>query len=228
MQPQEGQRIKAPFLPHEVKVVKFEPRAGYTLLQDRHQTFCSLTVTDDQLVAVEVMSQDRVVLTENAEDFFFFIEANRIRLVYQFDLHLAISVSQVDPLPHQIEAVYHYALQSPRLRFLIADNPSTGKTIMVGLILKELQCRRLARRILIVAPRHLKYQWQREMKDKFQTSLVVVDRVRMDSTWGENAREEAGRRITSLDFVKQDEIRSTLAGTRWDLVIVDEAHKMAV
>ena len=168
-----------------------------------------------------------MALSDNAEDFFFFIEASRIRLAYQFDPHLAISVSQVDPLPHQIEAVYHYALQSPRLRFLIADDPGAGKTIMAGLILKELQYRHLVRRVLIVAPGHLKYQWQREMKERFQTSFVTVDRPFMNATWGENVWQEHDRCITSIDFIKQDEIRTTLAGTTWDLVIVDEAHKMA-
>ena len=158
---------------------------------------------------------------------FLALEARRYRFASLYDPLMAMNTSKVDPLPHQIEAVYGYVLRQPRIRFLIADDPGAGKTIMAGLIFKELQYRRLARRVLIVAPGHLKYQWQREMKERFQTSFVIVDRARFHSSWGENVWEETDRCITSIDFVKQDDVRSTLASTTWDLVIVDEAHKMS-
>ncbi len=231
MQPQPGQRITAPFLPAPAEVKKFQPRAGYYLLEvvldDGHHTYQPLRITDEQLAQIQVLERSPIALTEDAEDFFFLIEAHRIRLAYQFDPQLAVSISQVDPLPHQIEAVYRYVLESPRIRFLIADDPGAGKTIMAGLILKELQYRRLARRVLIVAPGHLKYQWQREMKERFGTSFAIVDRARMESAWGENVWEERDHCITSIDFIKQDAVRATLRGVRWDLVIVDEAHKMS-
>ena len=227
----QGQIISAPFLPTSAEVKRFEPRAGYYLLevvlQDDSHTYKPLRLTEEQLRKIQVLDKDLVALTGNAEDFFFLIEANRIRLAYQFDPQLAVSVSQVDPLPHQIEAVYHYVLNSPRIRFLIADDPGAGKTIMAGLVLKELQYRRLVRRVLIVAPGHLKYQWQREMKERFQTSFAIVDRSRMESAWGENVWEERNHLITSVDFAKQDDVRNTLRGTKWDLIIVDEAHKMS-
>ncbi len=231
MELQVGQLITAPFLPTPAEVKKFEPRSGYFLLEvvldDGHHTYKPLRITDDQLARIEVLERHPIALTDNAEDFFFLIEANRIRLAYQFDPQLAVSVSQVDPLPHQIEAVYRYVLESPRIRFLIADDAGAGKTIMAGLIFKELQYRRLVRRVLIVAPGHLKYQWQREMKERFQTSFAIVDRSRMESAWGENVWEERDHCITSIDFIKQDEIRATLRSTHWDLIIVDEAHKMS-
>ncbi len=232
MEPQPGQLITAEFLPDvPAEVKKFEPRSGYFLLevvlQDGHRTFNSLRITDKQLAQIQVLERSPIALTDNAEDFFFLIEAHRIRLAYQFDPQLAVSTSQVDPLPHQIEAVYRYVLESPRIRFLIADDPGAGKTIMAGLILKELQYRRLVRRVLIVAPGHLKYQWQREMKERFQTSFAVVDRARMESAWGENVWEERDHCITSIDFIKQDEVRTTLRNTQWDLIVVDEAHKMS-
>lgn len=231
MQPKPGQLITAPFLPAPAEVKKFEPRAGYFLLevvlQDDHHTYKPLRITAEQLAQVFIAERNPLALTGNAEDFFFLIEAHRIRLAYQFDPHLAVSVSQVDPLPHQIEAVYHYVLNSPRIRFLIADDPGAGKTIMAGLILKELEYRRLVRRVLIVAPGHLKYQWQREMKERFGETFTLVDRPVMNSSWGANIWEERDRCITSLDFVKQDDVQATLRGTQWDLVIVDEAHKMS-
>jgi len=226
-----GQVITAPFLSAKAEIKKFEQRAGYFLLemvlQDGTNTFVSRRISGEQLAIINIIEESSSQLVENAEDFFFLIEAHRIRLAYQFDPQLAVSVSQVDPLPHQIEAVYHYVLNSPRIRFLIADDPGAGKTVMAGLILKELQYRRLVRRILIIAPGHLKYQWQREMKEKFQMTFAIMDRSRMESAWGENAWEERDQLITSIDFIKQDDVRFTLRSSRWDLVIVDEAHKMS-
>jgi len=226
-----GQLINAPFLAAPAEVKRFEPRRGYYLLevvlQDGNHSFKTLRITPDQLAQVQIAGQDTLTVTSNAEDFFFLMEAHRVRLAYQFDPQLAVSVSQVDPLPHQIEAVYHYVLTSPRIRFLIADDPGAGKTIMGGLILKELQYRRLARRVLIVAPGHLKYQWQREMKERFGVSFSIIDRAVMNSAWGENIWDDRDLCITSIDFVKQDSVRATLQSSRWDLVIVDEAHKMS-
>jgi len=121
-----GQLITAPFLPASAEVKKFEPRTGYYLLevvlQDDHHTYKPLRITDDQLAQVHILEGDRVAPIDNAEDFFFLIEAHRIRLAYQFDPHFAVSVSQVDLLPHQIEAVYRYVLNSQRIRFLIAED----------------------------------------------------------------------------------------------------------
>jgi superfamily II DNA or RNA helicase len=233
MKTQVGQRITAPFLSASAEVKTFEKRSGYYLLEvvleDGHQSYRSLNLSEEQLAQVEVLDRPAMALGDgiDARDFFFFIEAHRIRLAYQFDPQLAVSVSQVDPLPHQIEAVYHYALESPRIRFLIADDAGAGKTIMAGLIFKELEYRKLVKRVLVVAPGHLKYQWQREMKERFQESFAIIDRARMESAWGENAWEERDRAITSIDFAKQPEVRATLRSTHWDLVIVDEAHKMS-
>lgn len=226
-----GQIVKAPFLSSAGEIKKIERRSGYYLLevvlQDGKNTYVSQRLSKEQYGLIQIVEESLPLLADDAEKLFFLIEAHRLRLAYQFDPQLAVSVSQVDPLPHQIEAVYHYVLNSPRIRFLIADDPGAGKTVMAGLILKELQYRRLVKRILIIAPGHLKYQWQREMKEKFQTTFAIVDRGRMESAWGENVWDEREHLITSIDFVKQDNVRSTLRNSRWDLVIVDEAHKMS-
>ncbi len=231
MELQVGQLITAPFLPASAEVKKFESRPGYyrleVLLRDGSKQYLPKNISPAQLAQIQVLERNPVALTDNAEDFFFLIEAHRLRLAYQFDPQLAVSISQVDPLPHQIEAVYHYILESPRIRFLIADDPGAGKTIMAGLVLKELQYRRLVRRVLIVAPGHLKYQWQREMKERFSLSFAIIDRARMESAWGENVWQERDLCLTSIDFIKQETIRATLNGVQWDMVFVDEAHKMS-
>jgi superfamily II DNA or RNA helicase len=176
---------------------------------------------------VERVEANPIALSSDPEEFFLLVEANRIRLAHQFDPMLAVSASQVDPLPHQIEAVYHYALEMPRLRFMIADDPGAGKTIMAGLILKEMQQRGLVKRVLVVAPGHLKYQWQRELKERFGASFRLIDRSAVRAHWGENVWAETPLAIASVDFLKQDDIKATLSSARWDMVIVDEAHKMS-
>jgi len=162
-----------------------------------------------------------------ARDVFLGLEALRYRFASMFDPLLAMNVSKVDPLPHQIEAVYGYVLNLPRIRFLIADDPGAGKTIMAGLILKELKLRGLAHRILIIVPGHLKDQWRREMKERFEEHFFVVDRQSMDACYGENIWNRENQIITSIDFAKRDDVLPSLDAVTFDLVIVDEAHKMS-
>jgi SNF2 family DNA or RNA helicase len=102
------------------------------------------------------------------------IEALRLAPAYEYDPYFSLSIARVDPLPHQLEAVYDYFLKLPRIRFLLADDPGAGKTIMAGLLLKELKARGLVQRTLIVAPANLTFQWQRELKDKFRESFDVI------------------------------------------------------
>src|SRR5947209_14960465 len=158
---------------------------------------------------------------------FLALEAKRYRFASLYDPLLAMNTSKVDPLPHQIEAVYGYILKLPRIRFLIADDPGAGTTIMAGLIIKELKLRHQARRILIVVPGHLKDQWRRELKERFEEIFTIVDRGIMDALYGENVWVRELQVITSLDFAKQDDVLASLASVHFDLVIVDEAHKMA-
>lgn len=224
-----GQIISAPFLKDEAEVKSFEDKDGYysleiVYLNDRE--FRELQLNDKQVNQISKLTAAQAK-AERSEDLFYRIEATRIRLAYQFDPLLAVNTSQIDPLPHQIDAVYHHALEQPIIRFLIADDPGAGKTIMAGLIMKELQYRQKVNRILIIAPGRLKYQWQREMREKFQTNFTLIDRDAMRAHWSENIWEEENHCVSSIDFIKQEDIRNTLSGVNWDLVIVDEAHKMA-
>ncbi len=98
---------------------------------------------------------------------------------------------------------------------------------MAGLILKELKLRHLVKRILIVAPGHLKDQWRRELSDRFEEKFVPVDRVLLDSFYGENIWAREDQIITSIDFAKREEVLPSLSAGRFDLIIVDEAHKMS-
>jgi superfamily II DNA or RNA helicase len=156
------------------------------------------------------------------------IEAARLGLAYEYDPYFSLSISRVDPLPHQLEAVYDYFMRLPRIRFLLADDPGAGKTIMAGLLLKELKIRGLVKRTLIVAPANLCFQWQRELKEKFRESFEVVRSDVLRANYGQNPWQEKSQVITSISWVSRiDDAKESLLRSHWDLVIVDEAHKMA-
>lgn len=158
---------------------------------------------------------------------FLAIEAIRYRFASMYDPLLAIHSSRVDPLPHQIEAVYRYVLRMPRIRFLLAHDPGAGKTIMAGLIIKELKMRKTINNVLIVVPGHLRDQWRRELKEKFDEPVIVVDRSHVEAHYAENVWAKGGTIITSIDFAKQHDILRSLDASEFDLTIVDEAHKMS-
>jgi len=222
--------IKAPFLPDVAQVIDFQDKGSFFVLEvvtRKENKLFKKMLTRQDIDKIEIMQSGVLNLTPRAEDFFFLIEANRIRTAYQFDPLLAVNVSQIEPLPHQIEAVYLHILENPKIRFLLADDPGAGKTIMAGLLIKELQYRNMADRILIVSPGHLKDQWQREMKEKFQLKFKLIDRSVMYASWGENVWNENNHCIASIDFLKQEDIKASLQGSYWDLVIVDEAHKLS-
>ncbi|GAB4282975.1 MAG: helicase-related protein [Oscillatoriaceae cyanobacterium] len=156
------------------------------------------------------------------------VEALRWGLAYEYDPYFSLAVARVDPLPHQLEAVYDYFMKQPRIRFLLADDPGAGKTIMAGLLLKELKIRGLVRRVLIVAPANLTFQWQREMKDKFRENFDIVRGDVLRASYGMNPWQEKNQVVTSISWVSRiDDAKESLLRSNWDLVIVDEAHKMS-
>ncbi len=155
------------------------------------------------------------------------LQAYTLGLAYEFDPYFGLSISRVDPLPHQLEAVYDYLLKLARVRFLLADDAGAGKTIMAGLLIRELELRGLAERILIVCPANLTFQWQRELKEKFDEKFLVLKGGDIRDQFGVNQWLEQKRVITSLDLAKRKEILPGLRQVHWDLVIVDEAHRMS-
>ncbi|MEW6047839.1 MAG: helicase-related protein, partial [Bacillota bacterium] len=155
------------------------------------------------------------------------LQAYSLGIAYEFDPYFGLSISRVDPLPHQLEAVYDYLLKLARVRFLLADDAGAGKTIMAGLLIRELELRGLAERILIVCPANLSFQWQRELKEKFDEKFLVLKGQDIREQFGVNQWLEQNRVITSLDLAKREDILPGLRQVHWDLVIVDEAHRMS-
>jgi SNF2 family DNA or RNA helicase len=187
---------------------------------------------------VRILSQKQLALLEatpekepfdgDPKKFRIGIEALRLGLAYEYDPYFSLSIARVDPLPHQLEAVYDYFLKLPRIRFLLADDPGAGKTIMAGLLLKELKIRGLIKRILVVTPANLSFQWQRELKDKFREDFKVIRSAELRANYGSNPWQEQNQVITSVSWVSRiDDARESLLRSHWDLIIVDEAHKMS-
>ncbi|MFB2837815.1 helicase-related protein [Floridanema evergladense] len=187
-------------------------------------------VRDAYLAALEAEQilanqQPTTVPLVDGNQFFLFIESGRIKAAYEFDPHFAVSLSGVRPLPHQLEAVYERILPQVRLRFLLADDPGAGKTIMAGLLLKELKLRNAVERVLILAPAPLTMQWQDELRSKFSETFEVINSVLAKGQLAGNPWERFRQCIASIDFAKRDDIVSGIMQVDWDLVIIDEAHK---
>ena len=155
-------------------------------------------------------------------------EAKRISLASLFDPFLATETSDIDPLPHQIEAVYQEMLPRQPLRFLLADDPGAGKTVMTGLLIKELQVRGDLARCLVVAPGNLAEQWQDELWEKFGLDFEIFTREMAETSRSGNPFAEKPCLIARLDQLARDpSLIAKAEQCDWDLIVVDEAHKMS-
>jgi superfamily II DNA or RNA helicase len=164
----------------------------------------------------------------DAESWRLAAEAQRIRYAALFDPMLAIATSDLEPLPHQITAVYQELLPRTPLRFLLADDPGAGKTIMAGLYIKELMLRGDLERCLIVAPGGLVEQWQDELFDKFGLRFELLTRALIDATIDGSVFESHPLLIARMDQLsRDDELMARLGASDWDLIVVDEAHRMS-
>lgn len=225
-----GSIVRGPTLPEPIEVLVVVPMGDAVKVIGRG---LNTGLTRDPVLTAEqvshlVVSAETVPFDGDARLFRLGIEAHRLGLAYEYDPFFSLSIARVDPLPHQLEAVYGYFMQLPRIRFLLADDPGAGKTIMAGLLLKELKARGLVRRVLIVSPANLTFQWQRELTDKFRERFDVIRGEVLRANYGQNPWQERDQVITSVSWASLvEDARESLLRSRWDLVIVDEAHKMS-
>lgn len=188
---------------------------------------------NSKVISVQEFENLEVVTSEGSfnfqgdpEKFALFAEAERINSAYQFDPLFAVNCSIVDPLPHQVEAVYKFLLPQPKIRFLLADDTGAGKTIMTGLLIKELMMRGIIERVLIITPGGLTKQWQEdEMGIKFNIPFDLVNRARFASD--PNVFHTSPRIITSIDFISREDILNVASNSHWDLIVFDECHKLS-
>jgi len=228
-----GQRIFLPG-PFDVPVVLEDARplgsddsAGYECrVRLPDGSLEEAVISAEEVVAVLGKEPDeaKAETPVDAEKLRLLIESARVRLAYAHDQQFAVSLSGIRTLPHQIEAVYQAMLPQPRLRFLLADDPGAGKTIMAGLLVKELKLREAIERILILCPAPLTIQWQDEMLrwfgEPFDIIFSAVDQQQLTNPW-----QRSSQIVASIDYAKQDDVRERVWQQRWDLVIIDEAHK---
>jgi len=222
--------IRGPFFPEPVRVLQTIPIGDSIKLigmgTKTRQVYDSI-LSPDQLEQLDYSTNGQK-FDGNSNSFRLGIEALRLGLAYEHDPYFSLSIARVDPLPHQLEAVYEYFIKLPRIRFLLADDPGAGKTIMAGLLLKELKIRGLVQRTLIVTPANLSFQWQRELKDKFRENFEVVRGEVLRANYGSNPWQEKNQVITSVSWVSRiEDAKESLLRSHWDLIIVDEAHKMS-
>ncbi len=222
-----GKRIRLPG--HFAGVVRLEGAerldGAYQLrVRTESGTLDETLITDEDLAGEAIEPVDERPSLVDANDFFDFTEARRIELAYAHDPNFAVSLSGVRGLP-QIVAVYKHMLPQARLRFVLADDPGAGKTIMAGLFTKELHLRGVADRVLVLCPAPLTVQWQDELSEKFDEHFELLDSHRVKWQLGGNAWQQNDRVIASLDFAKRDEVMPDLLLADWDLVVIDEAHK---
>ena len=228
---QVGQRIflkghfDVPVTLEDIRPLGTDGSAGYE---------CRVRLPDGELEEAVISSEEAAIISgvqekaaaqpADAERLRLLIESARIHLAYAYDRQFAVSLSGIRTLPHQIEAVYLKMLPQPRLRFLLADDPGAGKTIMAGLLIKELKLREAIDRCLILVPAPLTIQWQDELLRFFNESFQIIhsanDQQQLLNLW-----ERESLVISSIDYAKQDEVRERVWQQRWDLIIIDEAHK---
>jgi hypothetical protein len=222
--------ISGPIFPEPIQVMMTQDMGDLVKVIGkglRTGKFYDPILDSDQLEAIAA-SPEREPFDADPVRFRLGIESMRLGLAYEYDPYFALSIARVDPLPHQLEAVYGYFLKLPRIRFLLADDPGAGKTIMAGLLIKELKIRGLAKRTLIVTPANLSFQWQRELKDKFRETFEVIRSDVLRANYGSNPWQDKNQVITSVSWVSRiEDAKESLLRSHWDLIIVDEAHKMS-
>lgn len=226
----EGQVLTGPLFnePMRVETVSAQGTDRWTvgLAGNQSEKFRKVTLTPADLETLTII-QPGFTYDGDGDLLRLGLQAYSLGIAYEFDPYFGLSISRVDPLPHQLEAVYDYLLKLARVRFLLADDAGAGKTIMAGLLIRELKLRGLVERVAIVCPSNLAFQWQRELKEKFDEKFLVMKGQDIRDQFGVNQWLEQKQVITSLDLAKRSEILPGLRQVHWDLVIVDEAHRMS-
>ena len=204
-----GQILTGPLFSEPMRVVTVAPNGPGVLVASlvglRSEQFRQVTLTENDLAHLPI-SEPASSFDGDGRLLRLGLQAYALGIAYEFDPYFGLSISRVDPLPHQLEAVYDHLLKLPRVRFLLADDAGAGKTIMAGLLIRELKLRGLIERVLVVCPANLAFQWQRELNEKFDEKFLVLKGSDIRDQFGVNQWLEQNQIITSLDLAKRSEI----------------------
>lgn len=230
-----GDMIEGPFWQDTVQIIHIQSQTDYDVVtvysraNDLSRPY--ILTKDDWQNIKPVVRASRASLSFDGDParFRLAIQAQRLKLAHAIDPYAGLNSSRIDPLPHQFEAVYQHLLARPVVRSLLAHDAGAGKTIMAGLLIKELKRRQDIKRVLIVCPAGLTIQWKRELLTKFGEDFSIISREYMDETRLDrlDVWRKTDLAITSVAFARQREMCRALETVEWDLVIVDEAHKLA-
>ena len=221
-----GAAVRGPTWSEPIRVHSVERAGPYVRVmgcytESRNAVDCILTQADVEQLEVVDGPNDMAGSPQRA---FLAAEVMRYRFASADDPLYALHASAADPLPHQIEAVYNYALRWPRVRFMLAHEAGAGKTVMAGLIIKELKARRAVSGALVVAPTHLHEHWRRELGERLGESSRIADRdPRHHIRWAWNG---PGITIASAGFIEREDVMPYLESSPPDIIIVDEAHDL--
>ena len=206
---QAGQILKGPLFSEPMRVETVRAAGHVTwiagLVGTQSERFRNVTLTAQDIETLTILDTQST-FDGDGQLLRLGLQAYALGIAYEFDPYFGLSISRVDPLPHQLAAVYDHLLKASRIRFLLADDAGAGKTIMAGLLIRELKLRGLAERILIVCPANLAFQWQRELKEKFDEKFLVIKGGDIRDQFGMNQWMEQKQIITSLDLAKRDDI----------------------
>ncbi|PFA22239.1 helicase [Bacillus cereus] len=226
-----GDIVKGPLWPEIVEIKRCEDIQGSFYRVEAYgkdsNKYYQVIVLPEQLQSIEKSNASPEKLLLSPKQLQRYMLYQELLIDRKFSKSRALGNKNVLPLPHQIEAVYGRMLQVPTVRFLLADDPGAGKTIMAGMLIRELKARRSADRILILVPPLVLKQWQQELYEKFGEEFTIVTRRTLEEYSGKNPFVEQNCILTSLYWASRDDIKSLVMEADFDLVIVDEAHKMA-
>jgi SNF2 family DNA or RNA helicase len=232
---EEKDRLRGPFWDEPVSVITTEEIGDgikvYAVGEESRENYTQILSPNQIENQLDVEKETETKgYTGDSKRFQQAVEAARIELASEYDTNYALNSSQVDPVPHQLEAVYQYMLPQNfpdnRIKFFLADDAGAGKTIMAGLLIKELRQRGIVEDCLILSPAKLQRQWQSELLRLFDEEFRIVGREDINRAVGE-PWEEFNFCITSMSFAIQDDIKKSLRDVQWDLVVVDEAHHLS-
>ena len=224
--------IKGPFFPEAIEVKNVESFGEeYLLLEGigcQTNQYYERLFTQDELQSIVVVSSaegaEHQLTGQSVQNRFLHL---MLKLEEKQSQKMMRGNQQIIPLPHQIEAVYKKMLQSPNVRYLLADDPGAGKTIMSGMLIKELKARESIKRVLILVPPIVLVQWQEELEQKFQESFKIINRATLGEYGNTNPFIENDCCLVSMYWASREDIKHLILEASFDLVIVDEAHKMA-
>ncbi len=228
---QEGELVRGTHWPETVEIKRCVP-IGDTMVQVEAlgrstRTYYEHLLETYQLDLLERLGAQQETTERNGALYGRILQYRALDCERRFSRIRALGSQRVLPLPHQIAAVYNRMLQAPQVRFLLADDPGAGKTIMAGMLIRELQARASADRILILVPPLVLNQWREELQSKFDVEFRIITRLSLKESGGRNPFMEHACCLTSLYWAARDEVKALIAEADFELVIADEAHKMA-